>query len=122
MSLRATIASAVDSAFSAIGDIPESTTYTVTSKAYDPDTGETATTETAYTVTAVFLRYELSEQDRQLVRVQDVKKCLIKTSELDIVPKLDDTITRYDGTVYKILGYGQDPTQSLWTFMLRSGA
>lgn len=121
MGLRATLASAVGAAFTAIGDIPESATYRRTSSSYVPSTGVNTITNTDYTISkAVFAKFEQFEIDKVLVLGSDVKM-IFQTSGLSIIPNIaTDKVVRTDGKIYNILRVSHDPAGVTTTLQLRT--
>ena len=122
MGLRATIASAVGAAFTAIGDIPESCTYRRTSSTYNPATGTNVITNTDYTLSKViWSRFESFEVDKLVVLGSDVK-VILQTSALSVTPNIatDQMIRTSDGKIYNILRVSKDPAGAIYTMQLRS--
>lgn len=123
MGLRATLAKAVTSAFTALGDIPEACTYRRTSSTYNPTTGANVIVNTDTAITkGVFVKYEGMEVDKIVVLASDVK-FLVRKSELStIVPNLatDKLIRTSDSKTYNIIRYSIDPSGSVITLQLRS--
>lgn len=116
---RSTIVAAVATAFTAIGNIPESVTYRRTSSSYNTATGTNTITNTDYTISVVFSKYNNFEIDKQVVLATDIK-ALFKQSSLSITPNVaTDKIIRSSKT-YTILNIGQDPAAATYTLQLRS--
>ena len=116
---RATIVKAVKSAFSALGNIPESCVYRRTSSSYDTSTGTNTITNTNYTITAVFTSYSSLEVDRVVVTAADVKM-ILQQSSLSITPNIaTDKVVRGSQT-YNVLRISQDPAAATWTLQLRA--
>jgi len=122
MGLRATLAKAVASAFTAIGDIPESCTYRRTSSAYNTSTGTNVVTNTDYTIAkAVFLAYESMEIDKVTILASD-QKFLIQASSLPVasVNIATDQIIDSSGKIFNILRISKDPAEATIKLQLRS--
>lgn len=122
MGLRSTIRSAVASAFKAVGDIPEVSTYRRVASVYNPATGVVVQTNTDYTLLkAIFTKFENFEIDKQVVLGSDVKM-IVQTSEFSITPSTatDKVVRLSDGKIYNILRVSTDPTGSIYILQLRS--
>lgn len=118
MGLSATISSAVQAAFTALGDIPQSVTYTSKgTSTYNPTTGAVTSTDTTYTVSMVLESYSSREIDNQIILSTD-QKATIPQANLTPTPKVTDTIT-ISSVVWGIVGIGQDPASATWVFQLR---
>lgn len=122
MSLLTAIRSVVGTAFTVVDSLTETFTYSVTEKSYNPSTGALTETTTDYTVKGVFAFEMASQVNTQLVLAKDVKKCILQQSELPITPKMDDYITREDGTVFHVLESLQEPSKSIYILKLRTGS
>ena len=120
MGLRATFASAVSAAFTALGDIPQSATYRRTTTTYDPTTGNNTSTNADTTVTAIFTRFSEMEIGRAVgIQVTDVKM-LLQQSSLAITPSIQlDTIIN-GGNTYNIVNFNPDPAGAMYVFQLRA--
>lgn len=121
MGLRATLDGVVTSIFSAIGDIPETSTYRRIASAYVPATGVTTLVNTDYTLSkVVWTRFESFEVDKQTVLASDVK-VIFQTSKLAIVPNIaTDKVVRADGKIYNLLRVMHDPAGVTTTLQLRA--
>ena len=120
MGLRATFASAVASAFTALGDIPLSTTYRRTVTTYVPSTGNNTSVDTDYTVSAVFTRFSELEIGRTVgLQVSDVKM-IIQTASLAVTPNIQTDTVVTAAKTYNIVNYNPDPAGATYTFQLRA--
>jgi hypothetical protein len=119
MGLRETIAKAVDSAWAAIGDIPEDATFRRVSKTYSPATGQWVDSNTDYTVPIVFTRFEAMELDKVYVFAVDLK-AIIKQNDMPVVPNTSSDRVVRNGTIYNVVRVFQDPAGATYTLQLRS--
>ena len=118
---KASIQRAVDSAFKALGDIPEGAILRRTTSTYSPATGDRTTSTTDYAITkAVFVRFEQFEIDKIFILSTDVK-LIIRQNEIAVAPSNTDTIIR-GGKVYNIVRSEADPSDSIYILQLRSPA
>ena len=119
MGLKATIANAVASGFSAIGDVKVTATYTqITKGTYNPVTGNSPPTETTYTITdTVFYSARDREIDGIKILVND-RRLMFQQTSLPITPSQDDKII-VDGRNYNIVNIIEDPAQATWTLFIR---
>ncbi len=95
MGLRSTIASAVNGAFNAIGDLVEQVTYkSITGTNYDSATGNVTTTlSTVILKRTVFYDFEQKEVDNDIVVLKDMK-FIFPTADLGgLIPKSQDIFT-----------------------------
>ncbi len=120
MSLRATVQKAVRTGLKAMDDIQESATYGgVTTTVYDPATGTMVSTPGGGgIVKMVFTSFSFMEIDGQAVLAND-RKAIIASLDLDVVPTLNDSITRADGTVWNVIGIKTDPAGAAWVLQIR---
>lgn len=120
MSLRATVQKAVKTGVKALGDIRESATYGgVSTVVYDPATGTMVTTTSGGgIVKMVFTSFAFMEIDGSAVLAND-RKAIIPTLDLAIVPTLNDTITRADGSAWNVIGIKTDPAGAAWVLQIR---
>lgn len=120
MSLRTTVKKAVKSGMQALGDIRESATYGgISTVAYDPNTGTMVQTGSGGgVVPMVFSSFSFMEIDGLAVLTDD-RKAIIATLDLDLVPTLNDTITRTDGTTWNVIGIKTDPAGAAWVLHIR---
>lgn len=120
MGLRATFAAAVDSAFTALGDIPQSATYRRTTTVYDPATGNNTSTNADTTITAIFTRFSELEIGRSAgLQVTDVK-CLVRQASLAIIPSIQlDTVIN-GGKTYNLVNFNPDPAGAMYVIQLRA--
>ena len=122
MGLRDAIIKAVGSAYTALGDIPETATYRRVSSVYSPSTGANVVTNTDYPILkAIFAAYDNSIIDKINILATDIK-LLIQQSELSISPVIatDRVIRLSDGKVFNIIRTSQDPVRALHILQLRS--
>ena len=119
MGLRSTIASAVDSAWTALGDIPQNVTLRRITKTYSPTTGVWTDTNADYTVSAVLLKFESFEIDKVNVISTD-RKCLVKSNTLVITPNTSSDRIVIGATIYSVVRVFQDPAGATTTLQLRS--
>jgi hypothetical protein len=119
MGLRATIAGAVDSAFKALGDIPQNVTFRRISKTYSPTTGTWTDTNSDSTVQAVLTSYAGYEIDKVVVLVSD-RKLIAKQSSFSVVPNVTSDRILVGSTVFNIIRVVQDPAGATYTLQLRS--
>lgn len=94
MGLRAVIAGGVNTAFRALGDIPQAAVYHVkTPASYDPVVGTNAATNADHTLPRVLLE----EFDRKVVDGQQIlatdRKLSFPSDNLPVTAKAQDTIT-----------------------------
>lgn len=121
MSLRATLAKAVGSAFTALGDIVLSGTYRRTSSTYNPATGANVVTNTDYTVPMVLTKYDSFEVDRQSVLSTD-RKCIVRQAAMSVTPNIATDKVIAESKTYNIIRVTQDPAAATYTLQLRSPA
>jgi hypothetical protein len=122
MGLRDAIIKAVGSAYTALGDIPETATYRRVASVYNPATGANVVTNTDYPILkAIFAAYDNSIIDKINILATDIK-LLIQQSELSISPVIatDRVVRTSDGKVFNIIRTSQDPVRSLHILQLRS--
>lgn len=112
-------------ALQSLGDIRKDITYTqISTGTYDTDSGTVSTSTISTTCLAVFTNY--SNQEIRLsegrIQRQDMR-VLIVPSELNLTPKFDDTLTRDNGEVWKIVNEKdaimRDPSEALWLLWVR---
>lgn len=121
MSLREAFQKATVTAFKAIGDVPESSTYTsIAVRSYNTSTSTPSTTgDVDYEdVDFVYSKFSENEIDDKKVRSTD-EKALIPTLNLTPNPKKGDYITKSDGTKWRVEGIRTDPTRALWKLQIR---
>ena len=110
------------SAYTALGDIPETATYRRVASVYNPATGANVVTNTDYTISkAIFAAYDNSIIDKINILATDLK-LLVQQSELPILPVIatDRVVRTSDGKVFNIIRTSQDPVRSLHILQLRS--
>ena len=121
MSLKATIQSAVGTAFTAVGDLKKSVTYRRTSgtPSYDPATGQFSATETDYVIDVVevgkqtvFTNPTLMAQLK--VPIDTISNLfVIQRADLTDRPISDDKIIS-SGTTYPVIDVLEEPSESIW--------
>lgn len=119
---RSSIVKAVNSAFKALGEVPENFTYRRSSSVYNPATGTNIVTNTDYNIQrGFFLGYDASAIDKVLILASDIR-LIFQQSELSISPVIatDRVVRTSDGKVFNIIRTSQDPVRSLHILQLRS--
>lgn len=121
MSLKTTIASALEDTFEILDSLAKTITYHETEDEvnYNTTTGSIGRTDVnVYTdIPAIFVAYAREEVDGQLIRPED-QKCLILRKNLPIETKLDDYLVSGADT-YEIVKIRQDPSESLHILQIR---
>ena len=118
MSLRALVQDAVVSGYGALGDIPESVTFSTKAQTvFNPTTGQVTRPAASYSVSMVFVKYNRHEIDGEMIKPEDMKG-LLPAKDLGFDPQIGDTITR-NGNVFSVIRMGIDPAQSLYLLQLR---
>lgn len=118
MSLRALVQDAVVAGYSALGDIPESVTYSTKAQTvFSPTTGQVTRPASNYGVSMVFAQYNKREIDGEMIKPEDMKG-LLPAKDLGFSPQIGDTITR-GSAVWSVRDIGIDPAQSLYILQLR---
>jgi len=118
MGLRQTVANAVQSAFTAIGDVKVSVTYqAMLIGGYSPASDTAAFTLTEYILDAVKIaptRFELAEGAEPYTL-----KLLFRQADLPVTPKPEDTVVIGSET-FQIAddGIRGDPADATWTIRL----
>jgi len=120
MSLRATIASAVGAAFTAVGDIAQTATYRRSTTTYVPSTGGTTATNSDTTITAIFTRFSELEIQRSVGMQVTDQKMIVQQSSLTVTPNLQTDHIVYGGKTYNIVNFNPDPAGATYTFQLRA--
>jgi len=109
--LRTSIADAVGSAITAVGDIAETVTYVATSTGeYDTYSGQVSETTTEYSLTAVVYPFGASRAGKNDI-VDEVTAdlaILFASKDLAVTPDTNDLIVR-NSENYKIKQITQDP-------------
>lgn len=117
---RASLAKAVSSAFSALGDIPESITFRRETSTYVASTGVNTKTDSDTTVSkAVFTSYKATEVDGTVIMAYDVK-VLIQQSDISITPNLATDVVIRGSRTYNIVSSMEDPAGVLYILQLRA--
>lgn len=124
MSLRTTIRNLVGVAFSAIGDLAETITYTQprNDATYDDVTGTVDQgTLTVITPRAVFEAAD-SKQEPDLSALQQQavsgdQFVYIPGIDLTVTPTTRDTFVRADGLTWLVKGMQHDPARGLWILL-----
>lgn len=121
MGLRDTLAKAADSAFKALGDIPESATYRRTTNTYNPATGSSVDVDSDFTLDVIFTSYQNFEIDRVAILSTDVK-AIIKTADMTgLIPSASaDMVIRSNGEEFHVLRYSEDPAGATYSIQLRA--
>lgn len=129
MGLKQQLLDGVTAAFTALGDIPSTVSYTkVVLGAYDVDADAQALTQTTVTVKGVMYNGKDMEQDsvRRLTSAQskntvtDETFVIIPASDLpSYTPTLRDHMT-IDGVKWEIFGIVPVPTNPCWIFKVRT--
>lgn len=118
MSLRALVQDAVLAGYGALGDIPESVTYsTKVQTVFNPTTGQVIRPAANYSVSMVLVKYNRHEIDGEMIKPEDMKG-LLPAKDLGFDPQIGDTIKR-GSEVFSVTRMGIDPAQSLYIFQLR---
>ena len=118
MGLRSAIQSATNSAFSALGDIPISVTYTqVSSGGYNATTGATTETTTETTLTALITKFEQENINAGLAQTTD-RQMLIPGKDLTITPKPQYRVN-FDSRDYEVYKVERDPVSALHKLHIR---
>ena len=118
MSLRALVQDAVMAGYGALGDIPESVTYSTKAQTvFNPTTGQVTRPASNYSVSLVPAKYGKHEIDGEMIKPEDMKG-LLPAKDIGFVPQIGDTITR-GSAVWSVKDIGIDPAQSLYIFQLR---
>lgn len=120
MGLRDTLAKATASAFTALGDIPETATYRRSSSVYDPSTGSNVETYVEFTLPVIFTSYQNFEIDRVSVLSTDVK-AIVQQADVGITPSATtDMIIMANGEEFMVLRYAADPAGATYSIQLRA--
>lgn len=130
MGLKATIASAVATAFTALGDIPTSVTYRqpgVTS--YNATTGAYVATPVDTAVTAILVEYTQSEVKAGTVSASGSesilasdRKAIVQAVDLNgVTLSLADRLV-ISGVLWDVIDFSTDPADATHTFQIRRGA
>jgi hypothetical protein len=118
MGLRSTIQNAANSAFTALGDIPISVTYTqVSNGGYDTATGSITEITSTETVTAIITSYAEERINAGLAQSTD-RQALIPGKDLGLIPKPQDRIS-FDSTDYEVYKVEKDPVSAIYKLQLR---
>jgi len=123
MGLSATIASAVSSAFTSLGDLARTVTYqhrtTADENRYNASTGTVTDASTSISISAVLLRYKSSQIDQVAILATDQKLIFI-ASQITFEPSLNDYIL-IDGEIWDIVNKSKDPSGAIWILQIRKG-
>lgn len=123
MGLKSVIQNAVNTAFSAVGDLAEVVTinYKSSDRAYNATTGALADTPTTHAVAkAVFSKYRFHEIDNRTIFAKD-RRCSFPVTLLSVTPRPNtDTLTDSSGTLWQIIDARMDPAKAMWVLQLRS--
>ena len=120
MGLKETIAGAVKSGFSALGNLAESVSYLAysASSTYNPTTGTETRSETSYSVSGLFLEYSKRDIDGQQIKPHD-QKFLFQQASLAVRPTLQDRLLRTDGKYWEVISVSEDPAHATWELQMR---
>jgi hypothetical protein len=120
--LAATVASAVAAAFSAVGDLAESVTYTsITTADYNLTTGDIAGQVDVYEgIPVVVSSYNQVEVGASggMIKASD-RRLLVRAASLACTPKPSDEVTRADGSVWRVESLSGDPANATWDMQTR---
>lgn len=116
MSYTALIADAIQTAFSSLGDLVTTCTYT-TRGAYDPATGSTSA-GTGYSCSAVITTYNAVETDGTLIKATD-RKAIVRAASLTVTPTTEGTLTVGTNT-YAVVNVSSDPATATYELQLRA--
>lgn len=117
---RATLVKAIKSAFSALGDIPETATLIRSTSKYDTATGNNVISTTKFSIQkAVFTSFQTSEIDDVVVKASDVKM-LIQQNGLSVRPNISTDDIERNSRSYSILDLKEDPAGILYILQLRA--
>jgi len=121
MGLKETIAGAVRSGFTALGNLTESVTYKAyqTTSVYDVTLGTYTRVETSYTLSGVFLEYTKKDIDGEQIKPHD-QKFLFQQADLEVRPSLQDRIVRDSGAIWEVVWVKEDPAHATWELQLRA--
>lgn len=111
MGLRSSIASAVDSAFVAVGDIAETITYRKkTTGSYTTSSGVVTHTDSDTSIKAIVTPQAGSSVDKNFITTEHggALEFTIKASDITGTPDTNDQIVR-DGEVYSVNQISFDP-------------
>jgi len=118
MGLRATIQNAASSAFSALGDIPLSVTYTqVSSGGYNTTTGAATETTITSTLTALITKFEEERITAGQAQSTD-RQALILGKDVDFTPKPQDRLN-FESKDYEVYKVEHDPVTAIFKLSIR---
>jgi len=117
---RSTLAKAVKTAFSALGDIPESATLIRSTSKYNTSTGTNVVSTTKFSIKkAIFTSFQISEVDDVVVKASDVKM-LIQQTDISTRPNISTDDIERNSKSYSILDLKEDPAGVLYILQLRA--
>lgn len=123
MGLTTTLRAAVATAFTAVGDLAETVTYSHrTGATYANGTVTTTTEDTE--LSALFVEYSSREKQDAAILPND-RRAIIQAAELDVQPVVDDTLIRASGETWTViavtmLGTHDDPADAAaWDLQVR---
>lgn len=127
MALRDVLTTAVQTAFSAIDDIPVNGEFIQVSSVHDPDTATTQKQEIAHAVQIVVTKYtrqEIAAAPQGDIRATDFK-AILRQAELPVQPTTNDVVewkepTKAIETRFKIVNFNKDPADVIWVLQLRA--
>jgi hypothetical protein len=122
MSLQSVLKNAVITAFAAADDLVETVTYNqATGGTYNVTTGIGTPAVTTVSVDGLFTAYSFAERQNSDIQPEDHR--IILKGDLGFVPNDTDTITRTDGTVWRIVNVTllgtSEATPAGWDLQLR---
>lgn len=122
MGLTATITSAVNSLFNALGDlVHDITLHVIDSGSYDPDVGGIVGATTTYTFKGVFDKLQGSTFNNTLVDFES-KVCYLKPNSSNPDPTIGNKISGSDGILYTIVDIEPNrpnDTEFVWELLVK---
>lgn len=131
MGLRDTLRSAVGTAFTAIGDVPENAEFICRASAHDPDTATATVQEISYAIRLVVTKYTKEELASSAdvgpggkIRSTDFKG-ILQQETLPVKPTTNDVVEWKQAndsveTRFQIIDVNQDPVGLIWILQLRA--
>lgn len=122
MSLKATLANAVDKAMAALDDVPLAISYySVTTGGYNVATDSVTRTETLISCQGLRYKSKIETQDWKKTELDETKILIAGSvfSAVAVVPKEDDYMV-VEGTKYEIKNIRPAPTNALYVFVVRA--
>lgn len=122
MGFRNLFSNAAKTAFTAFGDVPETTYYYAHGSAvYDASSGTVSTGTTQVVVSMIFEQYDQRDVDNANIEPTDLRG-MIPQENLSVIPDTRDHIVRIDAgvsTQFDIQNIAQDPAAAMWMLQLR---